>query len=344
MLGAAEAELARRVGELLVRDRLLTGAAATKNEAEIESFSTPRRIAVLAHGVADSQPDVDEQVMGPATKIAFKDGEPTPAAHAFAKKVGVPLDQIQKVTTPKGEYLAAKVLNKGRTAAQVLAEALPKEIAGIYWAKSMHWRAGAPERFVRPLRWMVALLDGVVVPVEFGGIVAGNKTRGHRILSEGAVDVAAPAAYASALAAAKVVVTRSEREHRIRKALDAATRAVEGLRWREDAALLSTVVDLTEFPSAIMGGFDKEFLSLPEEVLVTVMRDHQKYFAVEDAGGKLAPHFLAVLNTDADAEGLIRHGNERVLRARFNDARFFWDTDQKTPLQQRVEMLKAMTF
>src|SRR3954468_903729 len=205
MLGAAEAELARRVGELLVRDRLLAGAAATKNEAEIESFSTPRRIAVLAHGVADSQPDVDEQVMGPATKIAFKDGEPTPAAHAFAKKVGVPLDQIQKITTPKGEYLAAKVLNKGRTAAQVLAESLPKEIAGIYWAKSMHWRAGAPERFVRPLRWMVALLDGEVVPFEFGGVKAGKASRGHRILGDGSFEIAQPMAYVPALASAKVV-------------------------------------------------------------------------------------------------------------------------------------------
>jgi glycyl-tRNA synthetase beta chain len=344
MLAAAEAELARRVGELLARDRLLTGAAAAKNEAEIESFSTPRRLAVIAHGVADSQPDVDEQVMGPATKIAFKDGQPTPAAHAFAKKVGLDLDKIQKVTTSKGEYLAANVTNKGRTAAQVLAEALPKEIAGIYWAKSMHWRAGAPERFVRPLRWMVALLDGAVVPVTFGGITAEKTTRGHRILSSGEVEVAQPMAYAPALAGAKVVATRKEREHRIRKALDAATRAVEGLRWREDAALLSTVVDLTEFPSVILGGFDKEFLSLPEEVLVTVMRDHQKYFAVEETSGKLAPHFLAVLNTDSDPEGLIRHGNERVLRARFNDARFFWQTDQKTPLNDRVEMLKAVTF
>src|SRR5439155_22856288 len=151
-------------------------------------------------------------------------------------------------------------------------------------------------------------------------------------------------AYAPALAGAKVVATRREREHRIRKALDAATRSVEGLRWREDAALLSTVVDLTEFPSVILGGFDKEFLSLPEEVLVTVMRDHQKYFAVEDSSGKLLQHFLAVLNTDGDPKGLIRHGNERVLRARFNDARFFWQADQKTPLDQRIDLLKAVTF
>src|SRR6476660_10300204 len=141
-----------------------------------------------------------------------------------------------------------------------------------------------------------------------------------------------------------VIPTYAEREHRIRKALDAATRTVTGARCREDQDLLSNVANLTEYPAVILGNFDREFLSLPEEVLVTVMRDHQKYFAVEDAAGKLAPHFLAVLNTDGDPDGLIRHGNERVLRARFNDARFFWDTDQKIPLVQRREMLRAVTF
>jgi len=130
----------------------------------------------------------------------------------------------------------------------------------------------------------------------------------------------------------------------IRKALDAATRTIPGASWREDKELLATVVNLTEFPSAIIGSFDPEFLELPEEVLVTVMRDHQKYFAIEDGGGKLLPHFLAVLNTADDSQGLIRHGNERVLRARFNDARFFWQTDQKQTLRQRVELLKNVTF
>ncbi len=143
---------------------------------------------------------------------------------------------------------------------------------------------------------------------------------------------------------ASKVLGRAEREHQIRKALDAATRAIPGARWREDKALLDTVVNLTEFPSAILGGFDPQFLALPEEVLVTVMRDHQKYFAVDNADGKLAPHFLAVLNTDSDPQGLIRHGNERVLLARFNDARFFWETDQKKSLLDRLDSLKHVTF
>ena len=240
----------------------------------------------------------------------------------------------KKVTTPKGEYLTASVTNKGKPAAQVLAELLPKEIASIYWPKNMYWRAGKPERFVRPVRWIVAMLDGEIIPLEFAGIKAGNQSRGHRILGPAQVAIASPSRYAETMQGAHVTVLSTDREYKIRKALDAATRTVPGARWREDAELLKTVVNLTEWPSAILGSFDKEYLSLPEEVLVTVMRDHQKYFAVEDAAGKLAPHFLAVLNTDGDPDGLIRHGNERVLRARFNDARFFWDTDQKTPLRE----------
>ncbi|MBZ5647556.1 MAG: glycine--tRNA ligase subunit beta [Acidobacteriia bacterium] len=336
MIDGAEAELARRVGELLTRERLSA-------DPKVEAYSTPRRVAVLARGIKPAQPDIEEQVTGPAVKVAFKDGQPGPAAHAFAKKVGVDVAKLDRVSTPKGEYLAAKVVNRGRSASEVLAEALPKEIAGLYWAKNMYWREGKPERFVRPVRWLVAMLDAQVVPVEFGGIESGRESRGHRILGR-EVSLERADSYAGALSDAKVVATRSEREQRIRKALDAATREVSGARWREDKALLDTVVNLTESPSAILGNFEREYLTLPEEVLVTVMRDHQKYFAVEDASGKLAPHFLAVLNTDGDPEGIIRHGNERVLRARFNDARFFWDTDQKVPLKERVEMLKKVTF
>jgi glycyl-tRNA synthetase beta chain len=250
---------------------------------------------------------------------------------------------MEKVSTPKGEYLAAKVTKKGRAAAEILAEGLPKELSTIYWPKNMYWRK-PNERFVRPVRWLVAMLDGEVISLEFGGIRAGSRSRGHRILTDGAVTIPrAGSAYVNSLRAAKVL-GRAEREHQIRKALDAATRTVPGARWREDKALLETVVNLTEFPSAVLGSFDPQFLALPEEVLVTVMRDHQKYFAVEDANGKLAPHFLAVLNTDSDPQGLIRHGNERVLRARFNDARFFWETDQKKSLLERLESLKHVTF
>ncbi len=338
MIDGAREELARRVGELLSRERLVESPS-------LEPFSTPRRIAVLAKGIAASQPDVEEQVMGPAVKVAYKYGQPTPAAHAFAKKAGVDLSQVQKVETPKGEYLSAKVVKKGRSATEILSDALPKEIASLYWAKNMYWRPGkTSERFVRPVRWVVAMLGNEAVPMDVFGTPAGKSSEGHRILSSGAVKLDAPTSYSEKLQSAHVVANPAEREHRIRKALDAATRKVPGARWREDKDLLETVVNLTEFPSVILGNFDPEFLSLPEEVLVTVMRDHQKYFAVEDANGKLAPHFLAVLNTSGDPQGLIQHGNERVLRARFNDARFFWDVDQKHPLRERVNWLKNVTF
>ncbi len=337
MIQQANQELQKRVHELLKNNRLEPAGEVTRAE-------TPRRLSVIVSGIPATQPDTQEQLTGPATKVAYKDGEPTPAAHAFAKKAGVDVSKLEKVSTPKGEYLAATVLNKGRSAKEILAELLPKEISAIYWSKNMYWRPNKPERFVRPVRWIIALLDGDVVPLEFGGIQAGQMSRGHRILGPRNVSVASPTQYIEVLRNAHVMARSSEREHRIRKALDAATRTIAGARWREDAELLETVINLTEWPAAILGSFDKQFLSLPEEVLVTVMRDHQKYFAVEDAGGTLAPHFLAVLNTEGDPSGLIRHGNERVLRARFNDARFFWDTDQKIPLTSRVEMLKAVTF
>ncbi len=341
MLDAARSELVERVAALLVRESLLKPEAGWTPFA---SYSTPRRLTFRVSAIPDSQPDVTEQITGPSLKVAFKDGKPTPAAEAFAKKAGVDVEKLEKISNPKGEYLAATVTRKGRRTADILAEALPKEIAGIYWPKNMYWREGKPERFVRPIRWLVAILDDQVVPLELGGQKASAETRGHRILSSGPQRITRAQDYEAVLASAHVAVNSSDREHRIRKALDAATRTVPGARWREDAELLKTVVNITEWPSVILGSFDDQFLSLPEEVLVTVMRDHQKYFAVEDAAGKLAPHFLAVLNTDGDPDGLIRHGNERVLRARFNDARFFWETDQKITLRKRINMLQSVTF
>jgi len=339
MIDAASRELRERLNTLLQRERLQPAGA-------ISHLDTPRRLAVLASGIPASQPDITEQVNGPSAQIAYKDGQPTPAAHSFAKKVGVDVGKLENVSTPKGEYLAATVTRKGRNAAEILAETLPKEISALYWPKNMYWRRRG-EMFVRPVRWLVAMLDEQVVPLELFGLRAGKTSRGHRILfgkaGSGSVAISKPSAYVDALRGAKVLGA-TEREQVIRKALDSATRAILGARWREDKPLVSTVVNLTEFPSVILGRFDPEFLDLPEEVLVTVMRDHQKYFAIEDANGKLLPHFLAVLNTAGDSDGLIRHGNERVLRARFNDARFFWQTDQKQTLRQRVELLRNVTF
>jgi glycyl-tRNA synthetase beta chain len=341
MIAGAEAELGRRVNDLLTRERLLAP------DAKLTTYSTPRRLAVLVEGVLASQADTEEKLTGPSWKVAFKDGAPTKAAEAFANKAGVAVEALEKVTNAKGEYVGATVKRQGVAAPQVLAAELPKEVLSLYWAKNMYWRAGKPERFVRPVRWVVALLDSAIVPVEIAGIQAGKTSRGHRILhGEAPVVIDSPKNYSKNLLAASVVVEVAERRQSIRKALDAATRTVPGAKWREDEALIETVVHLTEWPSVVLGNFEPEYLALPEEVLVTVMRDHQKYFAIEGADGKLAPHFLAILNIKVDAEGeeIIRHGNARVLRARFKDARFFWEVDQKTPLVDRVESLKNVTF
>ncbi|PYV52629.1 MAG: glycine--tRNA ligase subunit beta, partial [Acidobacteria bacterium] len=336
MIDAASVELRERVNKLLERERLPASGP-------ISYLDTPRRLSFLATNIPAAQPDVTEQVNGPAVSVAFKDGKPGPAAQHFAKKAGVEISQLERVTTPKGEYLSAKITTRGRSAAEILAESLPREIASIYWPKNMYWSKPS-ERFVRPVRWLVAMLDDQVVPLEFDGVTAGRESRGHRMLSSGSVTIPrAGAAYVDALRSAKVL-GREAREQQIRKELDSATRQVAGARWREDKSLLETVVNLTEWPSVVLGSFDREYLQLPEEVLVTVMRDHQKYFAVEDGKGKLLPNFLAVLNTDGDPQGLIRHGNERVLRARFNDAKFFWETDQKHPLRERLPRLRNVTF
>ncbi len=341
MIAAAELELARRVRGLVERERLAGDGFL------VRSFSTPRRLAVVAEGLLARQADMEEQVIGPSVAVAYKDGAATPAAMAFAKKSGVDVGALQTIQNAKGEYVTATVRRAGQSAGAVLTAMLPAEIGGIYWPKNMYWRSGKPERFVRPVRWMVALLDEEILRVEFAGVVADAQSYGHRVLyGDAPVLIRRPQEYVEKLAAAYVEVDPEARRQRIRKALDAETRKIPGARWREDEALVEVVTHLTEWPSVIAGGFDASYLDLPEEVLVTVMRDHQKYFALEDADGKLLPNFLAVLNIAVDAAGatVIRHGNERVLRARFNDARFFWDVDQQIPLVDRVERLKNVTF
>src|SRR5271166_4480487 len=351
MITEAMGHLWGSVAGLLETTRLLPGryddvtgflSPGCYDERSVTLFSTPRRLAIVFPGILPRQEDVSETIIGPPVSVAYKDGVPTKAAEGFAKKAGVPLEALEQKQVGKALYLQATVLRQGKDAATILAELLPREITEIPWPKNMYWRKRG-ETFVRPVRWLVAMLDDQVVPLEIFGIPAGNTSRRHRIIANDTVIISKPGTYVETLRGAKVLGP-AEREQRIRKALDAATRTIPGARWREDKSLLDTVVNLTEFPSVLLGGFDQQFLALPEEVLVTVMRDHQKYFAVEDSGGKLLPHFLAVLNTDGDGAGLIRHGNERVLRARFSDARFFWETDQKRSLLERLELLRHVTF
>ena len=346
MIAAAQAELLRRTVAMLEREALLR-PGVVPGETGALSFSSPRRLAVLVKDVLAQQPDATETLNGPAVKIAFKDGQPTPAAEAFARKAGVAVAALGTVTTPKGEYLQASVTRPGRTAAEVLAALLPREIAAIYWAKNMYWRPGKPERFVRPVEWLLCLLDEAIVPLEFGGKQAGHVSYGHRVLSSGTPsEIVVPESYLSQLRGEYVMADVEARRYRIRKELDRVTRSVEGARWREDEPLVDAVTHLTEWPAVLLGSFGGEFLELPDEVLVTVMRDHQKYFAVEDKKGKLLPYFLAVLNVELNETNAatIRQGNERVLRARFNDARFFWQVDRRTDLVDRAACLENVTF
>ena len=341
MIASAEAELTRRTTALLERERLISPGTAVK------SFSTPRRLAVLVSDVAAKQVDLIEEMQGPSVKIAYKDSIATPAATAFAKKAGVSVEALKTVSTPKGEYLTATVTKAGRSAVEVIAAELPRELSGIYWAKNMYWRAGKPERFVRPVRWMVALLDTEIVPVKFAGYTAADLTYGHRVLAGSkAITISSASAYGTTLEQGFVIAEVAMRKHKIRKALDRVCRTLPETRWREDEELVDKLTHLTEWPSAIAGSFEAGYLTLPAEVLVTVMRDHQNYFAVEDKAGRLVSQFLAVLNTETEDAGLavIRHGNERVLRARFNDARFFWEFDQRIPLSNRVALLENVTF
>src|ERR1700678_1568088 len=238
MIAGAQAELHERVVKMVGARRLIAADVASK------SFATPRRLAVWVSGVAERQQDISEELLGPATKIAYKDGVATAAAIAFAKKAGVAVEQLKTVTNAKGEYLAATSVKAGSGAAEVIAGELPKELAAIYWAKNMYWRAGRPERFVRPVRWLLCLLGDAVVPVSFGGFTAANLTYGHRVLhGDTPLIIAEPGKYEQALLSAFVITDVEARRHKIRKALDRVCRAIppaEGSlapRWREDHAL-----------------------------------------------------------------------------------------------------------
>ena len=296
-------------------DANVVGGRVTKVDA------TPRRLVLHAEGLKARQEDTTEIVMGPPRSA----GEG--ALRGFAKKTGATVDQLQTEVTPKGEYWKFERAVPGRATSDLLGEALPGLILGIPWPKTMYWAGKTGPRWIRPIRWLVALLGDDVVPFEIAGVTSGRESQGHRLLGKDGV-----------------IVSAEERRAKIEREIEALV-AGKGLRVKPDAGLLHTLVYITEFPTPILGGFEEQYLKLPREVLSTVMRHHQKYFSVEIAAtGELAPHFIAVMNTDADPEGLVRHGNERVLRARFNDARFFFDVDQKKKLADRVEDLAHVTF
>jgi len=298
--------------------------------------ATPRRLVLRAKGLVERQLDTEELVLGPPKSVGAG------AAAGFAKKMGTTPDQLKTETTAKGEYFAFTKRTQGQATAAILARELPNLILKIQWPKTMYWNGKGSERFIRPIRWLVALLGDAVVPFEIGGVHSGDTTNGHRLLGKPSILVTIED-FEHQLKSNGVILSADQRRDKIETEI-AGLLAGRALKVKPDPDLLHTLVYITEFPTAILGGFDSQYLELPQEVLVTVMRHHQKYFSVEDANGNLAPNFIAVMNTIADPDGLVRHGNERVLRARFNDARFFWQVDQKKPLAARVEDLKNVTF
>ena len=316
----------------------------TTVEESIETFGAPRRLIAVVRNVQLKQEDITREITGPPKAVAFDaTGQPTRAAISFAEKQGVPVSKLSIVSAAKGEYVASKQVVLGKSATEILSVIVPEAIREISWPRSMIWTGGQGPRFIRPIRWIVALLDGKVVPCSFADVQAGNRTDGHRFLGKKGVVVTAPRDYEAKLKD-NFVLCRPEAR---RKKIDAELRSLTArkkLRVHEDAGLLNLVTYLNEYPSVILGGFDPAFLALPEEILLTVMRGHQKYFGVETRGGELAPYFLAVINLPSDSKGLVRNGHERVLRARFADAQFFWESDQRIRLGDYLPKLAAVTY
>src|SRR5580700_5704022 len=313
-------------------------------ESSMETFGAPRRLVAIARGVRMRQEDVTREITGPPKSVAYDQvGEPTRAAMSFAEKQGIPVSKLSVVNTPKGEYLSAKQVVIGRPAVPILGEVLPQVILEISWPRSMYWTGAHGPRFIRPIRWIVALLDGKVVPFSFAGVQTGSHTEGHRFLGKKHIPVKHAGDYEAKLKKNFVLCRPAARESKIASEIRALT-SRGGLHTHEDAELLHLVAYLNEYPSVILGDFDPAYLALPDEILLTVMRDHQKYFGLESREGELAPHFLAVINLPKDPKGLVRAGHERVLRARFADAQFFWRTDQKTKLGDYLPKLAAVTY
>jgi glycyl-tRNA synthetase beta chain len=337
MLPGAMKELKVILEKYLTAHNLIQGSP-------VDVYGAPRRLAASCANIRVKQPDEVKEVQGPSRAVAYDaSGKPTRAAEGFAHKMNVPLDELVTISTPKGDYLSAKQVILGKTAKEILEEILPRTVAEIPWTRSMYWTSATGLRFIRPIRWVVAILDGKPLRFTLGDATAGNTSSGHRFLGKPKLTIVGAADYVQKLRASFVLVRPEDRKHKIESELRQLASA-KGLRIHADAHLMDLVTYLNEYPTAILGGFDPSYLELPEEILITVMRDHQKYFALERKDGTLAPNFLAVINLDKDKAGIIRAGHERVLRARFADARFFWETDQKCRLADYLPKLAAVTY
>lgn len=325
---AAE-DLARLIGERLNAARLEAGSTSL--------CYTPRRLTLCIDDLPAAQPDVREERRGPRADA------PDKAIDGFLKGNGLTRAQCEERETPKGTFLFAVIERQGRPTAEVLADLLPEALAALPWPKSMRWGSGET-RWVRPLHSILALFDGAVVPFEFAGVASGKQTRGHRFHAPDAIAVTDFQDYCDKLLAAKVVVDPVARRREIIARATAAAEAA-GLTLVDDAALVDEITGLVEWPVAVLGGFDRRFMEVPREVLVTTMRVNQKYLSLNDADGNLAPNFITLANLEArDGGAQVRAGNEYVLTARLSDAEFFWIQDRKTTLESRVPKLADMVF
>lgn len=344
------------------------GAARLECPTPPEAFATPRRLAVHAARVADRQPDLEETVTGPPVRAAFTDtGDPAPAAAGFARKQGVAVDRLVRIDTPRGTYLAHRRRRRGQAARSVLGGVLAATLRDLAFPKQMHWDARLDDGrgdlpFGRPIRWLVFLFGGRVVPFVIdrtpeaaargvAPVRAGSATRGHRFFSRDgrpgrAVRVGSFAEYRETLKRRCVLLSREERRARIAKKLETQAKRVGGVVGGAGgaASLLDEVPDLVEYPSVVAGRFPEEFLALPEEVLKTTMIHHQHYFPVAAGDGRLTEHFLAVTNVPEDNVPAIARNSERVLVARLRDARFFWEADRGAPLDSRLDRLDTLRF
>ena len=320
---------------------LATAALAERHipHGAVKVYATPRRVALLINDVAERGEDVHETHKGPSVSIAYDaDGNPTKAAIGFARGKGLDVSELKVVDG----YIFADTTTAGLDTKEVLSDILPSLITGLSFPKSMHW-GDLEERFVRPVRWLVALFGQDVVPVTFANVTSSNVSRGHRFLGESALTIAEPKDYLDTLTKNFIMIDQDVRRETIRKQLTelAATKGATVV-WDED--LLDEVTFLVEYPTALCGTFDESYLALPSDCIITPMKDHQRYFPMVDSKGKLLPMFLTVRNGDSKSLDVVAAGNERVLRARLDDAKFFFKEDRKTPLAGRYEVLTKIVF
>ena len=320
---------------------LATAALAERHipHGAVKVYATPRRVALLINDVAERGEDVHETHKGPSVSIAYDaDGNATKAAIGFARGKGLDVSELKVVDG----YIFADTTTAGLDTKEVLSDVLPSLITGLSFPKSMHW-GDLEERFVRPVRWLVALFGQDVVPVIFANVTSTNVSRGHRFLGESELTITEPKDYVDTLTKNFIMIDQDVRRETIRKQLTelAATKGATVV-WDED--LLDEVTFLVEYPTALCGTFDESYLALPSDCIITPMKDHQRYFPMVDGKGTLLPMFLTVRNGDSKSLEVVAAGNERVLRARLDDAKFFFNEDRKTPLAGRYEALTKIVF